>query len=315
MKRTMRDVFIEKILARMEEDPRIFFLSADFGSPKLDLLRSRFGDRFRNVGIAEQNLINVAAGLAIEGFVVYAYAIAPFLTMRAFEQIRNNVALLSHSWSLNINILGVGAGLSYDVSGPTHHCLEDVSIINTLPGIDIYSPSDWRLAQGLFDISVADAKPKYFRFDGKPVDEIFAPAEFDYADGFIERARGSGLLIISTGNLTHAALKAVNRLSDHGIKVGLIDIFRIRPLNDDKLLNIIKGYENIFVYEEGFVQKAGLDCQILNLITRHDLSKKFKSFGFFEKYIFDMGSRDYLHALNDLDENGIFMASKAVMAG
>ena len=88
----MRDVFIENIFNLMHKDRNIFFLCADFGSPKLDNLRKKFSDRFINVGIAEQNLINVSTGLALEGFTVYAYAIAPFLTMRAYEQIRINLS-------------------------------------------------------------------------------------------------------------------------------------------------------------------------------------------------------------------------------
>src|SRR3990167_8197327 len=86
-RKTMRDVFIDQLYERMHEEKKLFFLSADFGSPALDKLRKKFKDRFINVGIAEQNLINVATGLAKEGFDVYAYAIAPFLTMRAYEQI------------------------------------------------------------------------------------------------------------------------------------------------------------------------------------------------------------------------------------
>jgi transketolase len=89
--KTMRDVFIEEVYHKMHEDKMIFFLSADFGAPALDRVRTKFNDRFINVGIAEQNLINLSTGLALEGFTVYAYAISPFLTMRAYEQIRVNL--------------------------------------------------------------------------------------------------------------------------------------------------------------------------------------------------------------------------------
>src|SRR4030042_6803698 len=91
--RTMRDALIEKVYQKMCNDDKIFFLSADFGAPSLDRLREDFKDRFINVGIAEQNLINISTGLALEGFTVYAYAIVPFLTMRAYEQIRGNLSL------------------------------------------------------------------------------------------------------------------------------------------------------------------------------------------------------------------------------
>ena len=115
----MRDAFLRQILARMENDDRVFFVSADFGSPVLDHIRKNYPDRFINVGVAEQNLINVSAGLAIEGFKVFAYAIAPFITMRCFEQLRVDLALLSEVRTMNVDLIGVGAGYSYVVSGPT----------------------------------------------------------------------------------------------------------------------------------------------------------------------------------------------------
>src|SRR4030066_241574 len=159
--RVFRDIFIEKIHKKMETDESIFFLSADFGSPALDSLRDEFKNRFINVGIAEQNLINIAAGLALEGFTVYAYAIAPFLTMRAYEQIKMNLSLLSHIREINVNLIGVGVGLSYDVTGPTHHCLEDISIMRVFPNMVIYSPSDYSSLGQFIDYSIKVKKPKY----------------------------------------------------------------------------------------------------------------------------------------------------------
>ena len=97
-------------------------MTDDMGAPVLDKLKVDFKSRFINVGIAEQNLINVATGLALEGFAVYAYAIAPFF-MRAYEQIRVNLALSGQFKEINVNMIGVGSGVSYEVSGPTHHCL------------------------------------------------------------------------------------------------------------------------------------------------------------------------------------------------
>ena len=129
--KTMRDALIEQIYEKMYDNDRIFFVSADMGAPALDKLREDFKDRFVNVGIAEQNLVNVSTGLALEGFTVYAYAIAGFLTMRAYEQIRINLALSAQRKEINVNLIGVGAGVSYDVSGPTHHCFEDLTIMRS----------------------------------------------------------------------------------------------------------------------------------------------------------------------------------------
>ncbi len=193
--KSMRDVFIEQISRRMQRDKNIFFLSADFGSSKLDSIRRRFKKRFINVGIAEQNLINVATGLALEGFTVYAYAIAAFLSMRAYEQIRVNLSFHAQlKKEINVNLIGAGAGASYDLSGPSHHCFEDLSIIRTLPNLVIFSPSDWVLAKHFIDYSLKVKQPKYIRFDGKPLPKIYAdPKDINWGYGFKETKRGKEL--------------------------------------------------------------------------------------------------------------------------
>ncbi|MCX6774735.1 MAG: hypothetical protein NTY99_01445 [DPANN group archaeon] len=165
--KTMRDALIGKISQLMQVNPNIFFLTGDLGAPALDDLRKNFKDRFVNVGIAEQNLVNVAAGLALEGFTSYAFSIVPFLTMRAFEQIKNNLSLMADFRQVNANLIGLGAGISYDVSGSSHHGIEDINIIKALPNMIVFSPSDCVLAEKFAEWSLKVKKPKYARFDSK----------------------------------------------------------------------------------------------------------------------------------------------------
>lgn len=310
----MRDVFIEQIYNRMHEDDSIFFLTADFGSPKLDKLREKFKGRFINIGIAEQNLINVSTGLALEGFTVYAYAIAPFLTMRAYEQIRNNLSLLSQIKEVNVNLIGVGAGLSYDVSGPTHHCLEDISIMRTLPNITVFSPSDWVLCEKFVDYSIKNKKPKYIRFDGKPLPNIYEDAEnIDLQKGFFELAKGEDVCLISTGYMTHTALKAIKKLSKDKIQIGLIDVFLIKPLSEDLFFEALKGYKYLITLEEAFIDKGGLDSLVANILGSRNSNIILKRMGFKDAHVFNIGTREYLHKLNNLDEESIIKNVKEVL--
>lgn len=313
-KKTMRDVFIEQVYNRMFEDKTLFFLAADFGSPKLDKLREDFGDRFINVGIAEQNLVNVSTGLALEGFTVYAYAIAPFLIMRAYEQIRNNLSLLSHTNKVNVNLVGVGAGLSYDVSGPTHHSVEDISIIRTLPNLCIFSPSDWVLAEKFVDYSIEYRSPKFIRFDGKPLPGIYENVKgLDIKTGFFELAEGKDICLASTGYMTHTALKAVERLKKEGIFIGLVDVFLIKPLDGNLLFEALCKYKHVITLEEAFINKGGLDSLIAWVLSDNGQDIKLKRMGFGDEYHFEMGGREALHRLAGLDEDSVIKCVKDLM--
>jgi transketolase len=300
--KTMRDAFIEQIYDRMHNNEDIFFLTADFGAPSLDKIREKFKDRFINVGIAEQNLINIATGLALEGYTVYAYAIAPFITMRAYEQIRSNLSISSQIRPVNVNLIGVGAGISYDVSGPTHHCLEDISIMRLLPNIMVFSPSDWKLAEGFIDYSINVKSPKYIRFDSKPVTQIYSNTHnFDFESGFYELIKGEKVCIVSTGYMTHLALKAAIELHN----VGVIDMFILKPVNDELLFGALRKYEYIITVEEAFINRSGLDSLVLNVLNKYQSNIKLKKLGFDDRYVFELGDRNYLHRINNLDKESI----------
>jgi transketolase len=304
--RTMRDALIEEIYQKMCSNDKIFFLSADFGAPSLDKLRGDFKDRFINVGIAEQNLINISTGLALEGFTVYAYAIAGFLTMRAYEQIRTNLALSSHQREINVNLIGVGTGVSYDMSGPSHHCLEDLSIIRTLPNIILLSPSDWVTSEKIVDFSLNIKQPKYIRLDGKPLPQIYdRNTNFDWTKGYYELTKGDDICIVSTGYMTHKALKIAKKLPAGNPRIGIIDVFLLKPVNEEAFFSILKRYKYIITIEEAFVNKGGMDSFISDMLRRRKSDIQIRSLGFSDRYFFRSSSRDFLSKLDHFDEEDI----------
>ena len=309
--RVLRDTFIEKLYERMFSDDSIFFVSADFGAPALDKLRSDFPDRFINVGIAEQNLINVATGLALEGFKVYAYGIALFITMRAYEQIRTSISVLSQTRDININLIGVGAGLSYDVVGPTHHCLEDSCIMNVLPGFTVFSPSDAVLSGKFVDYTLEHSGPKYVRLDGKAQPELYAHGDnISFDDGFHEMKKGKDVCIISTGYMTHVALKTAELLAWDNINAGVVDQFFLKPFNEEGLLEILRQYRHVVTMEESFINKGGLDTIIEHLCFSNRLFIGMTKLGFADKYVFDVGNREHLYKVNNLDMKSILETIK-----
>ena len=310
--RVMRDTFIEKLYERMFSDDSIFFVSADMGAPALDRLRADFADRFINVGIAEQNLINVATGLALEGFKVYAYAIALFLTMRAYEQIRTSISVLSQVRDININLIGVGAGLSYDVVGPTHHCLEDSCIMNVLPGFTVFSPSDPVLSGKFVDYTLEHSGPKYARLDGKPQPAVYSEeAEIPFEDGFCELRKGKDVCIVSTGYMTQLASRIADLLHQDNISAGVVDQFFLKPFNEQKLLNILRRYRHVVTMEEAFINKGSLDSIIEHLCFSNRLFVGMTKLGFGDKYVFDVGNREHLYKVNRLAEEDMISKIKS----
>jgi transketolase len=313
-KTTMRDAVIRRVVTAMDTDPDIFFLSADLGAPALDSLRKNFGDRFINVGIAEQNLVSIAAGLALEGMKVFAFGLAPFISMRALEQIRNNLSLLGQLKPLNVTLLALGAGLSYDVSGPTHHCIEDLSIIRTLPNIALYSPSDPELAAQLIVHGLSIPSPKYVRLEGKPVASLYAdPAGVDCSKGFFELIAGKDVCLVSSGFMVHECAKIQAYFKTKGIEVGLVDVFALSPLDEAALFDVLRPYSHLISVEESFIGRAGLDTLIMTLFHRRGHRAPLHPFGISDKYIFENGDRTQMHKMFGMDNDTIIAAVERLL--
>lgn len=309
--RPMRDLFIETLCNRMAENQNIWFLAADLGSPALDRMRQEFPDRCLNVGIAEQNLVNVATGLALEGQVVYGYAIAPFISMRAYEQVRVNLSVSSQIRPVNVNLIGVGGGVSYQVSGPTHHCLEDLGIMRILPNMTVFSPSDAALAAAFVDYSISHQSPKYLRFDGKALPVLYESVDQELlSTGFCELIPGCEVCLVSTGYMTQRAVKAAR---EHG-GIGVVDLFMLKPFNQDKLYEVLSKYKHIITMEEAFINGGGLDCAIASLLTERRSTKTLDRIGFNDRYVFDLGSRDELHALSGMDEDAVIKLIQKIIS-
>lgn len=293
--RAMRDTFLQNVYEEMLQDPEVFFVSADFGSPVLDKIRADRADRFINVGIAEQNLINVSAGLALEGFKVFAYAIAPFITMRCFEQIRVSLALLSEVRPMNVNLIGVGAGYSYVVSGPTHQCYEDLTLMRAMPNMQVYSPADQLAAASLPARCLKSNGPKYIRLDAQVLPVLYGETPPDLNDGFHVHAKGENICLIATGYMVHTALKVAERLKQQGLSVGVIDLFDLCKFDQAKLNQVLSAYKGVVTMEEGFSGRGGLDAMMFDYIAGHDLKLSMLNIGVTGGYRFEIGERQVLH--------------------
>ncbi len=295
-RKAMRDQLLEAVFDSMGVDSDVFFVSADFGSPVLDKIRASYPDRFINVGIAEQNLINVSTGLALEGCTVFAYAIAPFITMRCYEQIRVNLAILSQIRSLNVNLVGVGAGFSYVVSGPTHQCFEDISIMRTLPNVRVLSPSDWQVARKMVSYCLHHSGPKYLRLDAQPLPPIdMGGAVPDVEQGFSVLRRGERVCLMTTGYMTQVALQVQQRLGAGGHHISVVDMYNLTDFDADALCDVLCGHDILMTAEEGFVGRGGLDALAHQFVSERGISARVCASGLDSRYRFELMDRAGLH--------------------
>lgn len=292
--RAMRDALLERIWQAMAQDDKIFFTCADFGSPVLDKIRADFPKRFVNVGIAEQSLINVSAGLALEGYKVFAYAIAPFITMRCYEQIRISLALLSEVRPMNVSLIGVGAGYSYVVSGPTHQCYEDITLMRAMPNMRVLSPADHVTAGALFDECASTGGLKYLRFDAQVLPPVYQTHP-DIKRGFHTHQVGEDICLVATGYMLHTAIQVAATLAVVGIKVGVIDFFDLVRFDRPALKQVLSSYKGLVSMEEGFSGRGGMDALLFDFCASESIPCRLKNIGVEGGYRFELGTRAELH--------------------
>lgn len=296
----MRDAFFCALYDIAKKDKQVVLITADCGAPSLDKFRQDLSSQYFTVGIAEQNMISIAAGLALDGKIVYTYAIAPFASLRCYEQIKVDLCCMN----LPVTILGVGAGFAYDIMGPTHHATEDISIMRALPKITIFNPSDSIMAEAFAEITYKCNGPNYIRFDRDGVPPLYSNRKVDFSRGLVNLKTGKHLCIIATGIMVHRALEVADELSKHSINAGIVDLYRIKPLNEEMLLETMDNYKNILTLEEHFVI-GGLGSAIAEILCDNEKDARLKRLGIYDRYYFEYGGREHLHKLCSLDTKNI----------
>jgi transketolase len=225
----MRNTFVQTLTEIAEQDPRVWLLCGDLGYSVLEGFAARFPDRYVNVGVAEQNMTGVAAGLAMAGKIVFTYSIANFPLIRCLEQIRNDVCY----HNLPVKVVSVGGGLSYGSAGYSHHGVEDLAMARVLPNMTVVAPGDpveTRLATRAL---AADPGPGYLRL-GKAGEPIVHTSEPDFRLGGAIRVReGADATLLSTGGMLQSVVRAADRLAERGIHAGVLSLPTVQPIDGD----------------------------------------------------------------------------------
>lgn len=229
-------------MASQRED--IVVLSADQSTPAgLDKFKATYPERFYNVGIAEQNMIGIAAGLADEGYLPICVAQACFLSMRAFEPIRQYAGYMRKPMIL----VGLFSGLSTTFMGNTHYAQEDIALMRMIPGMQVLSPADGMEAAKCFEAAVESGKPTYIRLWGKTGCPIIYESDYKYEIGkAILLREGKAMQLVATGSMVIQALEIAKSLSEQGIESDVINIHTIKPIET----SLLDGNKPIFSIEE-----------------------------------------------------------------
>ena len=297
----IRDAFFDEVYAIAASDANVMFLTADMGAYSLNRFKTDLPGQYLNVGVAEQNMVSIAAGLTLGGKKVFIYTIAPFVTQRCYEQVKVDLC----GMHLPVTLIGSGPGITYSSDGPTHHAVQDVANMRALPGMTILSPSDSTVAAAAARLAYQDRGPVYVRLDKGKLPLFYGP-KADFSDGLARLKKGRDLTIIATGIMVSQAFKVADELAKHDIDAGIIDIYRIKPLNEERLLTLIEPSKLVVTLEE-HTMVGGIGSAVCEVLADHGQCLPVKRMAIADSNFTGMGygDRDWMYTRYGLDVNSI----------
>jgi transketolase len=296
----MRGAFTRSLVELAEREPRILLLTGDLGYTVLETFAERFPDRFFNVGVAEQNLVGVATGLAEAGLIPFCYSIATFISLRSYEFIRNGPILQR----LPVRIVGVGGGFEYGPAGATHHALEDVGIMRLQPGLTVIAPADHEQARTAVLATWKRPGPIYYRL-GKDDRTAVTGLGGRFELGRIQLIReGAHLLIITMGSIAGEVASAAATLADQGIFCTVAVVASINPAPVDDLAALLARFPLALTVEAHYVIGA-VGSLVSEVVAERGLGCRVVRCGVRTTPGATTGSQGYLHHLHGLSSNAL----------
>lgn len=285
----MRKAFYDKLASLAASDKNVYFLTANLGYKFFDDIRSKCPEQFLDVGVAEQNMISMGAGMALCGKSVYCYSIIPFLTLRACEQIRVDVCY----HDLPVKLVGMGAGFTYGQEGFTHFGLEDMAVMRAMPGMTIVAPDTIENAVKVAELSRDFKGPLYIRLGRAGVHGHNNEATIKTIGKASALREGKDCALIAIGNMVPVALKAAEAMTAKGVHAAVINMHTLKPLDEAAVRAYAKKYKAIFSLEEHSIQ-GGLGSAVAEVLAETCFGGKFERIGIPEKIDQVIGDADYL---------------------
>jgi transketolase len=307
----MRRAFVQTLIDLAAADPRIVLLTGDLGYGVLEPFAERFPARFVNVGVAEQNMLGLATGLAEGGFVPFVYSIATFASLRAYEFLRNGP--IRHG--LPVRVVGVGGGFEYGPQGATHHGLEDLCVMRAQPGIAVVAPADHRQLAAALHATRDLPGPVYFRLGKNDVTTI-PGLDGRFRLGRAERIRdGDDLALVVTGNVATEAVAAAEELAGRGVEASVLVVASVAPAPADDLADAL-GRVPLALTVEAHYATGGLGSLIAEVIAERGLACRLVRCGVAASPDGVCGSQAYLQERHGVGRDALVArALEAVRAG
>jgi transketolase len=291
----VRRAFVEALVELAAEDRRVVLLTADLGFTVVEPFAERHPDRFFNVGVAEQNMLGIATGLAEAGYVPYVYSIATFAALRPYEFIRNGPV---HQ-RLPVRIVGVGGGFDYGSNGPSHHALEDFAVMRVQPGLAVVAPADAAQARAAIVAAHALRGPAYFRL-GKDEHTRVDGLGGRFRLGRAEAVRtGGDVLVVTTGSIARNAVAAAEALGTHGVDATVLVVACISPPPIADLVEALERFDTAVTVEAHYAD-GGLGSLVCEIAAEHAVSCRITRCGVRELEPGRSGSEAYLNEVHGL---------------
>ena len=284
----MRNAFADEVTRLAVQDPRVVLLSGDIGNKLFDHFKAVDATRFYNCGIAEANMMGVAAGMALSGLRPIVYTITPFTTTRCYEQIRVDVCY----HKAPVIIIGTGSGLSYAELGPTHHSLEDFAILRALPGMRVLAPCDANELRAAMRAAIKEDGPVYIRIGKKGEPTVFEDIpELEIGKATVVRT-GKDVVLLSAGTMMPEVLAAADLLATQGIFAEVVSLHSIKPLDTDYLNAAARRFQTIVTIEEhGLI--GGLGSAVAEWRAAANVSLCLLAFGTPDEFMHEVGTQEY----------------------
>ena len=243
---TNRQVICDTLLAAAKEDRNIIVACSDSrGSGSMTAFFEQFPAQSVEVGIAEQDLVSISAGLASCGRKVFSVSPACFLSTRSYEQAKVDVAYAE----TNVTLVGISGGISYGALGMTHHSLQDIAAMSALPGMRVYLPSDRFQTKAVVEELLQDEKPAYIRVSRSASEDLYSE-DTVFSGGAKVLKEGKDVLFVACGELVAPCLHAAELLGEEGVSAGVVDAYRVKPLNEELILKAAEGVRLVAAAEE-----------------------------------------------------------------